>query len=234
VTAASVEITLDGIGAASQGGLLMTRTQTRRRAIGALALASVVALSGCESSGGAEGPTEAASASDPASTASPSGSPEASESPSVAPASGLRLTSHWLTAHAPEGWEKYVAGVTVPWQKSAAEPGTYNTTLIVQTLTSLNENMTIEEWAQAGIDYQSGGKGAFLKRAGTVMLDGVEFYRNVGRQDRNVWLYEYGALGERNGTISILFDKWAHPDKAEREEIVAAILASVEVDPTAS
>ncbi|MBA2956111.1 hypothetical protein GON03_17355 [Nocardioides sp. MAH-18] len=211
----------------------MTSTHVRRAAFGALAMTAVVALAGCASSGGAEEP-ESAGSTAPADTASPSGSPEASESPSVAPATGLELTSHGLSAHAPEGWEKYTSGVTVPWQKLAAEPGTYNTTLVVQTLTSLNEDQTLEEAAQGDIDYQSGGKGASLKRAGTVMLDGVEFYHNVGRENRNVWVYEYGApVGDRNALISIAFDKWAHPDKQDREDIVASILASVEVDPNA-
>ena len=65
-------------------------------------------------------------------------------------------------------------------------------------------------------------------------LDGVEFFRNVGRSDRNVWVYEYGApVGDRNALITIAFDKFAHPDKQDREDIVAEILASVEVDETA-
>ena len=49
-----------------------------------------------------------------------------------------------------------------------------------------------------------------------------------------MWLYQYGApVGGRNAVITVGLDKWTHPDKQEREEIVASILASVEVEDAA-
>lgn len=212
----------------------MTSTFVRRRRIAAsvAALAALLTTAGCDGSGSAQEPQTGGSSEAPS---SPTPSEEPSTSPSVAPATGLQMQTKGVSVHAPDGWEKYVPPVVVPWQKAAAEPDTYNTTLVVQAHTSLNQSRTLEERAQGIIDQQPEIPGAFLKRAGTVTLDGVEFYHNVGRENRRVWVYQYGApVGDSDAQINITFDTFAHPDKQDREEIVASILASVEIDESAA
>jgi hypothetical protein len=210
----------------------MTSTFVRRTLASGAALAAVLALAACESSGGVEDPQGGGS--EETTSASPSEPTETSEEPSVAPATGLRLETGGVAVHAPEGWEKYVPPVVFSWRKHAAEPETVDTTLLLSVHTSLNPGRTPEERAQSMLKQQAELPGSAMKRAGTVTLDGVEFFQNIGRQSRDVWLYQYGAaIGNNDAQISVFFDKWAHPDRADRDAIVAAILASVEVDDSA-
>lgn len=221
----------------------MTSTWVRRTIASGAALA-LLGLAGCGGSGGAEEPQagETAGASEETTAGSPTESPTESPSetpsetssamtPSAAPATGLRLETTGVAVHAPAGWEKYEPPVVYDWRKHAAEPGTYDTTLVLAVHTSLNPDRSEEERAQGNLEQYAGAPGADMKRAGTVMLDGVEFYQNIGRESREVWLYQYGAgLGNSEVKISIKLDRFAHPDRADRDEIVSSILASVEID----
>jgi len=210
----------------------MTSTFVRRGVAAGAVLAALLAVAGCDGSGGDEpAPT---SGTGTASTPPTPDASDASESPAVAPSTGVQIEVEGVSLHAPEGWRKATKRdlmVIAPWQQVALEPKTLGTDVSITSPTALNQDLALEERARLSIDQQRKSGAATMKRAGTVELDGVEFYRNVGRSGSDVWVYEYGALvGDRQATISVSFDRYAHPDREDRDDTVAAILASVEID----
>jgi hypothetical protein len=213
----------------------MRSAHVRRAAAAGAALAALVACAGCQDSGGADEPTATSSeaSTDPSAA---SESPSGSESPSDAAATGVEVAFGGVSLHAPEGWRK--AGprdliIVATFQKGAVDPQAVSSNISLTSPTALNPDLTLDEQAQGSIDTQRGSSN--LKQADPVTLDGVEFYHLEGRSDtKDIWVYEYGAqVGGRAATIAFDLDRWTYPDKAERDQLVASVLASVQIDDSA-
>ena len=210
----------------------MTTTRGRRMAATGAVLAALATLTGCQDSSGAEDPPTTTSSAAGTPSATGSESPEESPSSSVAPASGMEIGFGAFSLNAPEGW-KPAEALKADWKKQVAEPGAADTTLYFSALTALNPDLPLDESAQVAIDTAEDFGLGRLKQQGTVMIDGVEFYRLVGK-DGTTWIEEYGGptVDDREMTLRLTFDKWAHPDRADREQIIASVLASVKIDGT--
>lgn len=190
----------------------------------ALALTSVVLLAGCGSDAPESAPDEPA-----ASTATPSASP----TPTVEPASGVRLAYAGAAMRAPAGWERLKGPIVAPWSKSASDPDLRQSFIRLSALTTLNLRDPVAKRGQLAArlshhDYPD----STVEVLDMVELDGVEFYHIAGKEN-GYWLDQYGTvLGDFDRDLQLEF--WLHPSeypsRQEREELIAPILASVEID----
>ncbi len=206
----------------------MTTTPDRaRRRLRIATAATLVLLAGAAAGcGGSDDPATASPEASAAASASPSESP----SSAVPPATGIALTSGAVTVNAPEGWEKGTSFAT--WQKSAELPDSMATQVVVQSITSLSPDDTVQDLAdQAADGITRTDPKAKVKQVGLVELDGVEFFHNIAVRRAGVVTHQYGALVDgRVVDIFVDFDRYAVKSQQEREEIVASVLASVQVD----
>lgn len=209
----------------------MRSTHVHRAAAACVALTAVLAFSGCQESGGAEEPTTAG---DPTTSApAASETPEASASPSVAPATGQEIGYGAITLNAPEGWAPRKDFVKAPWKKWVWEPEAVDTSLYFSALTALNPDLPLDEQAKIAVQSAKEFGTGNLEVVGTVPAGGKDFYHLSGKRGANTWVEEYGAMvGDRGVRITLFFDKWAHPDKADRDAIASSVLASIQIDET--
>lgn len=204
------------------------------RHLGSLVLAAVllVTVSACSddappdpepSSDGSSGSQE------PTSPGATTSSPTEPASPSVTPAAGLTVRQGHLSVRAPEGWSK------------AAEPGmggfselvvddVLQSKLFVAELPDLSGGapVSLDEQARAAIR-----SGAFVQDpeiVDPVELGGVEWYHLSGPIDSAQYQDSFGTVAEGFQFTLTLTTGIGILTEAEREELLASILATVELD----
>lgn len=174
--------------------------------------ALVLALAGC----GGEDPTPPADPGEASTSTGPTGDVTESEEPGTPAADGPRVSKGSLTLNFPQGYEPRKVGTMVV---------TSTGPLGEQMAVTANESMsvqTLDESAEMGAD--NGSWGAKPKRAGNVVVDGVEMWHFTGK-DSIGWLADtYGV--EFGGYDMVL--QFATPLAAQEHDLVVdSVLASV-------
>ncbi len=188
-----------------------------------LVLASA-ACSGEDPAPGATGAETGSSAGGGASTA-PSAAPSAEEppTPEVEPASGPDLTQTNLRVRAPQGWELKQEGD--PFSGQATDG---LSSIFVTEIEDFGDGL-LDISEQARIAVQSGPYLQKPKILDPVEIDGREWYHIAGPTDR---VRHIDAFGTSEDGVSYSVDISLQRElisAAEREAIVASVLASIEI-----
>jgi hypothetical protein len=201
------------------------------RHLGSLVLAAVLLLTASACSD--DTPTEpdpsdspTGSSSPPASSAPPTSQPP---TPSVTPASGRRMTQGHLSVHAPHGWRRTPEPSVGEFSEQADDPA-LGSTLFIAELPDLAPGAEVDlgELARSAIR-----NGHYLRDpeiVEPVELDGVRWYHTSGRIDSAQIEESFGTIAggfQLKITLRTLKDAMS---QAEREDLLASILATVELD----
>lgn len=184
------------------------------RSVLAAAVAAVL-LAGCggDSTAGSEEPVAPTS---PA-TSSPEGSAEPSST--VEPAGGPVLDGGVLRLRVPRGFE--VSDQMVDFMWDADDPRSFSSVFL--TVVPPTPGLTLADQARISLrNVMPDGS----RRLPDVTLDGVDFYRVVGQEPDGLHVEQYGTSYRKDVAILVNVDQRA--SKAEREELIASVLASFE------
>ena len=202
----------------------MSRPVRRHRpcpaALAALGVVAALTLAGCNSDSdepkGGSDPTGSSSTS-----TSSSESPSESASPTVTPAKGPLLALKRVTVNAPDGWKR--GKDLVAFEKHAGD-GSFSG-ISVNDIPATDLTLSLAERAA---DYaKNGGFVRKPKVRGTVDVNGVECWRVAGKVDATSHQETYGTIHDNAAvTISMNFYDTDY-SAAERQEVVASVLASV-------
>ena len=175
---------------------------------------AAVLLAGCggDSSAGSEEPVSPTSSA----TSSPEESPE--PSPTVEPAGGPVLDGGVLRLNVPQGYE--VSDQLVDFMWDADDPRSFSSVFL--TVVPRTPGLTLADKARISLrNVMPDGS----RRMPDVTLDGVDFYRVVGQEPDGLHVEEYGTSYRMDVAILVNVDQRA--SRAEREELIASVLASL-------
>ena len=207
------------------------------RHLGALVLAAVLSqtVSGCSDDTppepGPGSPSSESSSSTPETSSPPTTEPtEPSEpsGPSVAPATGLRLRQGHLSVRAPEGWKKSPEPTTGEFSEQA-DDSVLGSTLFIGELPDLAPGAEVDLDEQARSAIRTGFYLRDPKIVEPVELDGVMWYHTSGPIDRATYLDELGTITAGVQLTISLRTGIGLMSRAEREDLLASILATVEL-----
>jgi len=203
------------------------------RQLGSLVLAAVLMLStaACSDDTPDEpdpvtSPSSDVSSSTPETSAPPTTEPP---TPSVTPASGRKMTQGHLSVRAPQGWRKTPEPSVGEFSEQSEDPNLLSTLFIAE-LPDLAPGSETDLGDQA----RSAIKNTHYLRnpeiVEPVALDGVRWYHTSGRIDAAQIEDSFGTITggfQLRLTLRTLKDAMS---PAEREDLLASILATVELD----
>ncbi len=205
------------------------------RHLGALVLAAVLSqtVSGCSDDAppdtGPSSPSSESSSSTPETSAPPTTEPTEPSEPSVAPATGLRLRQGHLSVRVPEGWTKSPEPVLGEDSEQAADK-VLGSTLFIGELPDLAPGAEVDLDEQARSAIRTGYYLRDPKIVEPVELDGVMWYHTSGPIDRATYEDAFGTITDGVQLSLSLRTGLGLMSRAEREDLLASILATVEVD----
>ncbi|MEP9384670.1 hypothetical protein [Nocardioides sp. KR10-350] len=189
-----------------------------RTPIAALVVAVTLSLAGC---GGGE-PTGGGS---PPTNPSASQSPSESSSPSVAPATGRRISTDYLSVHAPKGW---VSAPGMTKQQAAAADYDIGAQVVINTL-EWNHIDPSPVAAQARLALKQYDKR--MRYAGPVTVAGQQMFHITGIEGGGSHLDEYGwdVPGAAHAYIHSISFFFRTTPPAQRQKIIDSVLATLEI-----
>lgn len=201
------------------------------RHLGALVLAAVLSLtvSGCSDDAppdpGPSSPGSESSSSAPETSAPPTTEPT---EPSVAPATGLRLRQGHLSVRTPEGWKKSPEPSVGEFSEQAYDK-VLGSTLFIGELPDLapGAEVDLDEQARTAI------RTAYYRRDPEILepveLDGVLWFHTSGQIDAATYEDAFGTITDGVQLSLSVRTGVGLMSVAEREALLASILATVEV-----
>jgi hypothetical protein len=196
-------------------------------AVVVVVLTFVLAACGPDSdgrSGEGDGAPDTAESSSSATSESPSEAltetpTESASTPEVAPATGPAIKVKGLRVNAPNGW---LASISVAAGQSAYPRGVTGT-LVGLHLFPNSELLTVEELAVEELGYIGAGR----KRLDDLLIDGYQVYHLQASPEPGVKLERFGTI-VNDGRVAILFRFGNRESRAERDEIIQSVLATVD------
>lgn len=201
------------------------------RHLGALVLAAVLSqtVSGCSDDPPPYPGPSARGSESPSSTPETSAPPTSEPSePGVAPASGLRLRQGHLSVRAPEGWRKSPEPTAGEFSEQADDK-VLGSTLFIGELPDLapGAEVDLDQLARAAI------KTAYYLRDPEILepveLDGVRWYHTSGQIDAASYEDAFGTVTDGAQLQITLKTGVGLMSVAERNDLLASILATVQV-----
>jgi hypothetical protein len=205
------------------------------RHLGSLVLAAVLlqTASGCSDDAppdpGPGSPSSESSSSTPQTSAPPTTEPTEPSEPTVAPASGLRLRQGHLSVRAPEGWTKSPEPTAGEFSEQADDK-VLGSTLFIGELPDLapGAEVDLDQLARSAI------RTAYDLRDPEILepveLDGVRWYHTSGQIDAASYEDAFGTITDGVELQISLKTGVGLMSAAERSDLLASILATVEID----
>jgi hypothetical protein len=191
-------------------------------AVVAVLLTFVLAACGATSDDGTGDASQApdtSESSSPTTSESPSETPTETEStPEVAPATGPMIKVKGMRVNAPKGW---LTSISVAAGQSAFPRGVIGT-LVGLHLFPNSQLFTVEELAVEELGYI----GARRKRLDDLLIDGFQVYHLQGSPEPGVEVERFGTI-VKDGRVAIEFRFANRESRAERDEIIQSVLATV-------
>jgi hypothetical protein len=201
--------------AAPTGGRLVRTT------CAAVGLCLVVAGCGAGATDQAdEGTSDPASASPGSPEEQPSETEPTETTPAVDPATGPAIGVKGLEVRAPEGW---ITTEPLAIQQSAGPPDVIGSMISVFRFPN-SGLFTVDELG----DEEVSDMGARSRRRDDVELDGEQFYHLTGTLEPGLYAERFGTIAG-DDRLSVQFEFGNGQGRAERDEIIQSVLATVQV-----
>ena len=193
-----------------------------RSGVAAAAAVLTLLLASCSDSDEPSGPD--AGTSESASPDSPEEQPTEAEptetTPAVEPATGPAIGVKGLEVRAPEGW---ITTEPLAIQQSAGPPDVIGSMISVFRFPN-SGLFTVDELG----DEEVSDMGARSRRHDDVELDGEQFYHLTGTLEPGLYAERFGTIAG-DDRLSVQFEFGNGQGRAERDEIISSVLATVQV-----
>jgi hypothetical protein len=195
-----------------------------RSGVAAAAAVLTLLLASCSDSDEPSGAAPDAGASESASPESPEEQPTETEptetTPAVEPATGPAIGVKGLEVRAPADW---ITTEPLAIQQSAGPPDVIGSMISVFRFPN-SGLFTVDELG----DEEVSDMGARSRRRDDVELDGEQFYHLTGTLEPGLYAERFGTIAG-DDRLSVQFEFGNGQGRAERDEIIQSVLATVQV-----